>query len=47
MDIICEKNDMEVASISRRKDYSPSILNIEVAIGTDRLLYNFEQSRLV
>lgn len=40
-DIVYVKNDMEVCSISRRKDYD-GLKNIEVAIGTDRCIYNFE-----
>lgn len=42
MDIICIKNDMEVCSMSKRKDL-PGYKVIEIAVGTDRLLYNFEQ----
>lgn len=41
-DIICEKNDMEVCSISKRKDF-PGAKLLEVAIGTDRCIYNFLQ----
>lgn len=41
-DIVCEKNDMEVCSISKRKDY-PGAKILEVAIGTDRCVYNFMQ----
>lgn len=41
-DIICEKNDMEVCSISKRKDF-PGAKLLEVAIGTDRCIYNFMQ----
>ena len=40
MDIICEKNNMEVASISKRKDLS-GLKVLEVAIGTDRCVYNY------
>ena len=40
MDIICEKNSMEVASISKRKDLS-GLKVLEVAIGTDRCVYNY------
>lgn len=40
MDIICEKSSMEVASISKRKDLS-GLKVLEVAIGTDRLVYNY------
>lgn len=40
-DIICEKSDMEVCSISKRKDF-PTAKILEVAIGTDRCIYNFQ-----
>lgn len=40
MDIVCKKNDMEVCSISKRKDY-PGCKVFEVAIGMDRCVYNF------
>lgn len=40
MDIVCEKNSMEVASISKRKDLS-GLKVLEVAIGTDRCVYNY------
>lgn len=36
-------NVMEICSISRRKDYNPNIKNIEVAIGTDRMVYNYSK----
>jgi glycyl-tRNA synthetase len=39
-DIICEKSDMEVCSISKRKDFKLGKI-LEVAIGTDRCVYNF------
>ena len=42
MDIICEKSNMEVCSMSKRKDLDGYKV-IEIAIGTDRLLYNFEE----
>jgi len=41
-DIIFEKNEMEVCSISQRKDLE-NYKVLEVAIGTDRLLYNYNQ----
>lgn len=41
MDIICNKTDMEVCSMSKRKDFD-GFKVIEVAIGTDRLIYNFK-----
>ena len=40
-DIVCEKSDMEVCSISKRKDFSLAKI-LEVAIGTDRCIYNFQ-----
>jgi len=39
-DIVCERNGMEVCSISKRKDYLGAKV-LEVAIGTDRCVYNF------
>ncbi len=39
-DIVCDKSSMEVCSISKRKDF-PSAKILEVAIGTDRCVYNF------
>lgn len=39
-DVVCEKTNMEVCSISRRKDFEGAEV-IEVAIGTDRVVYNF------
>lgn len=39
-DIICDKTSMEVCSISKRKDF-PLAKILEVAIGTDRCVYNF------
>lgn len=38
-DIVCEATDMEVCSISLRKDF-PDAKVLEVAIGTDRCVYN-------
>lgn len=40
-DIVCEKTNMEVCSMSKRKDF-PGYKVIEVAIGTDRCIYNFQ-----
>jgi glycyl-tRNA synthetase len=40
MDVICEKSEMEVCSISKRKDFQHALI-LEVAIGTDRCVYNF------
>lgn len=40
VDIVCEKTNMEVASISLRKDF-PNAKVLEIAIGTDRCVYNF------
>lgn len=39
-DIVCEKTNMEVCSISKRKDFSQGKV-LEVAIGTDRCVFNF------
>lgn len=39
-DIICEKTNMEVCSISKRKDFSQGKV-LEVAVGTDRCVFNF------
>lgn len=39
-DVICVKNDMEVCSISKRKD-CPEGKVLEVAIGMDRCIFNF------
>jgi len=39
-DVVCEDNDMEVCSISLRKDMLPTAKVLEVAVGTDRLIYN-------
>jgi glycyl-tRNA synthetase len=39
------EQEMEVCSISRRKDFDPNIKNIEVAIGTDRCVHNFLKRR--
>ena len=41
IDIICNKTDMEVCSMSKRKDFE-GFKVIEIAIGTDRLIYNFK-----
>lgn len=41
-DIIVEKTNMEVCSISKRKDF-PQAKILEVAIGTDRCVFNFLQ----
>lgn len=40
LDIIVDRSNMEVCSISKRKDF-PSAKILEVAIGTDRCVYNF------
>lgn len=39
-DVICDKTGMEVCSISKRTDFE-NMNVIEVAIGTDRCVYNF------
>jgi hypothetical protein len=41
-DVVCEKTNMEVCSISKRTDYE-NMNVIEVAIGTDRCVYNFNR----
>lgn len=41
MDIICEKSNMEVCSISKRQDF-PLAKILEIAIGTDRCVFNFQ-----
>lgn len=40
-DIVCAKNAMEVCSMSKRKDLEGYKV-IEIAIGTDRCIYNFQ-----
>lgn len=40
-DIVCVKNDMEVCSMSKRTDLEGYKV-IEVAIGTDRMIFNFQ-----
>jgi glycyl-tRNA synthetase len=40
VDVVCEKTNMEVCSISVRKDF-PNARVLEVAIGSDRCVYNF------
>ena len=40
IDIINTRRGMEVCSISKRKDYE-DVKVLEIAIGTDRLVYNF------
>ena len=42
VDIVCAKNSMEVCSMSKRKDLE-NFKVIEIAIGTDRCVYNFIQ----
>lgn len=39
------EQEMEICSISRRKDFDSKINNIEVAIGTDRCVHNFMKKR--
>lgn len=51
MDIVCDANNMEVCSISKRKDFARAAKSgqvvdakvLEIAIGTDRCVYNFLQ----
>lgn len=45
IDVVCEKNNMEVCSISKRLDFSPYKV-LEVAIGTDRCIYCFDSKDL-
>jgi glycyl-tRNA synthetase len=40
IDVVCNKSNMEVCSISLRKDF-PNAKVLEIAIGTDRCVYNF------
>lgn len=44
-DVICDKSGMEVCSMSKRTDYE-NMNVIEVAIGTDRCIYNFNQKNV-
>lgn len=39
-DVICDKTNMEVCSISKRNDFENAKV-LEIAIGTDRCVYNF------
>ena len=39
-DIVCEKTNMEVCSVSKRKDFNQGKV-LEVAVGTDRCVFNF------
>ena len=40
-DVVMDHNNMEVCSISKRTDFTlPNVLVIEVALGTDRLIFN-------
>jgi glycyl-tRNA synthetase len=41
MDIVCVKSNMEICSMSKRKDLD-GFKVIEIAVGTDRCIYNFE-----
>ena len=41
-DVICDKSGMEVCSMSKRKDFE-NMNVLEVAIGTDRCIYNFNK----
>jgi len=40
IDVVCNKTNMEVCSMSKRKDFDGYKV-IEIAIGTDRCVYNF------
>jgi glycyl-tRNA synthetase len=44
MDIICNKTNMEICSISKRNDFAGAKV-LEIAIGTDRCVYNFLDRR--
>lgn len=44
LDIVCAATKMEVCSISKRKDFEGAKV-LEVAIGTDRCVYNFFRAR--
>jgi glycyl-tRNA synthetase len=44
-DVICDKSGMEVCSMSKRTDYE-NMNVIEVAIGSDRCIYNFNQKNV-
>jgi hypothetical protein len=39
-DIVCDKNNMEVCSISLRKDFNEAKV-LEIAVGTDRCVFCF------
>lgn len=45
-DVIHEASNMEVCSMSKRKDFDQGSV-LEVAIGTDRCVYHFYQSKLM
>jgi glycyl-tRNA synthetase len=45
-DVVCMATDMELCSISLRKDY-PEAVVLEVAIGMDRCVYNFGMTRAI
>jgi glycyl-tRNA synthetase len=42
IDVICEKSNMEICSISKRKDFDGYSV-LEIAIGTDRCVYNMQK----
>lgn len=44
MDIVCQRTNMEVCSMSKRKDLEVYKV-IEIAIGTDRCVYNFQEKQ--
>lgn len=43
IDIIDKKSNLELCSISKRKDFEKA-KNLEIAVGTDRLIYAFQNS---
>jgi hypothetical protein len=45
-DVVCELTNMEVCSISKRLDFDGMVV-LEVAIGTDRLIFNFHEKNSV
>jgi glycyl-tRNA synthetase len=43
IDVVCEKTNMEVCSMSKRTDFPIEDINVlEIALGTDRCIYNFK-----
>lgn len=44
VDIICNNSNMEICSMSKRKDFEGYKV-LEIAIGTDRCIYNFKNKK--